>query len=327
MVHRRRQWRAENQDIYIKEKLRKNRYLISGNRGIDYQVDLSKPDCECPDWQTEKPKGGCKHILKIKLKEGAINPLPSAKTNFGSERSRSAGDYPSNWSSLRKRTLKRDNWKCQSCGNSGGEFGDATLQAHHIIPKSKGGDDKLSNLITLCLECHETEHGHSISSGESSGFSESNHTNVKGGREPDEISMSDYLSGNNHTETDFSDSDINQSRWRTDRAWVGSTQKWWHFVALADLRKAYRYRRLSINFVEYDTQSVTDSDDENSSDSATAIEFTGTVVQTGNPIVINNGKQTYSVESNKSVRLGQQVTAYGKIDDSDKIIAESLEIE
>jgi hypothetical protein len=242
MVDLRRQWRAENQDIYIKERLEQNRYLISGNRGIDYQVDLSKPDCECPDWQTEKPKGGCKHILKIKLNKGIREPLPIARTNFGPERSRSAGDYSSNWSSLRKRTLNRDNWKCQSCGSLGGEFGDATLQAHHIIPKSKDGDDKLSNLITLCLKCNKTEHGQSISSRKNRSFSESNHTLEKDDRELGEVSMSDDLSGKNYTEADSSDSDISRSMRRTDRAWIGSAQRWWHFVALADFRKSYRYK-------------------------------------------------------------------------------------
>lgn len=37
----------------------------------------------------------------------------------------------------------------------------ATLEAHHIIARGLGGDDDLSNLITLCHKCHrDIEDGH-----------------------------------------------------------------------------------------------------------------------------------------------------------------------
>ena len=51
---------------------------------------------------------------------------------------------------------------CQKCGAKGGSKGDAVLQAHHIVPRSKGGADTTENLITLCNACHESEHGHEI---------------------------------------------------------------------------------------------------------------------------------------------------------------------
>src|SRR5438309_12130426 len=49
---------------------------------------------------------------------------------------------------LRLATLKRDGWRCQSCGSSVG------LEAHHITPRSKLGDDVEENLITLCWKSH-----------------------------------------------------------------------------------------------------------------------------------------------------------------------------
>jgi len=49
---------------------------------------------------------------------------------------------------LRLSTLKRDGWRCQSCGSSVG------LQVHHITSRSKLGDDVPENLITLCWKCH-----------------------------------------------------------------------------------------------------------------------------------------------------------------------------
>jgi len=42
-----------------------------------------------------------------------------------------------------------------------------------------------------------------------------------------------------------------------------------------------------------------------------AVEFTGTVVQTGNPVVLDNGSETRSVETNDILRLGEEVTVRG----------------
>ena len=166
MVDRRRQWRAENQQISIKKKIESGKYIVKGTQGDEYFVDINKPFCACPDWEKRKPNGGCKHILKAKIKTGDVSNLPNQKTNAGSYLNKT--EYPDNWRKLSKQTKKRDGWKCQKCYNKGGKYGNAELHAHHIVPKSKGGDDKLSNLITLCVECHEDQHGHPI------GFNQSN---------------------------------------------------------------------------------------------------------------------------------------------------------
>jgi len=41
------------------------------------------------------------------------------------------------------------------------------------------------------------------------------------------------------------------------------------------------------------------------------VEFTGTVVQTGDPVVLDDGQQTKSVETDASLRLGEEVTVRG----------------
>lgn len=46
----------------------------------------------------------------------------------------------------------RDGYKCRVCKV------ETNLQVHHIKLKSKGGTDKLSNLMTLCSDCHEKHH-------------------------------------------------------------------------------------------------------------------------------------------------------------------------
>lgn len=44
--------------------------------------------------------------------------------------------------------FKRDGFKCLCCGY------DKRLEIDHIIPVSKGGENKLSNLQTLCKSCN-----------------------------------------------------------------------------------------------------------------------------------------------------------------------------
>jgi len=55
---------------------------------------------------------------------------------------------------LRFEILKRDNFTCQYCGRNPKQD-KVKLQIDHIIPKSKGGNDNPSNLITACLECNQ----------------------------------------------------------------------------------------------------------------------------------------------------------------------------
>jgi len=55
---------------------------------------------------------------------------------------------------IRSKILLRDHFRCQECGYF------KHLEVHHIIPRSKGGSDDLTNLVTLCQRCHAKKHGH-----------------------------------------------------------------------------------------------------------------------------------------------------------------------
>ena len=46
----------------------------------------------------------------------------------------------------------RDHYTCQCCKKS-----NKKLRTHHILYKSKGGSDRVDNLITICDECHTSE--------------------------------------------------------------------------------------------------------------------------------------------------------------------------
>jgi ATP-dependent DNA helicase RecQ len=53
---------------------------------------------------------------------------------------------------LRHQVLRRDGWRCQSCG---ARF---NLEVHHQAFRSHSGDDSEENLITLCTACHAAVH-------------------------------------------------------------------------------------------------------------------------------------------------------------------------
>jgi len=54
--------------------------------------------------------------------------------------------------SLRWLVFQRDDWKCVSCGRSSHD--NVILNMDHILPRSKGGPDRIDNLQTLCWECN-----------------------------------------------------------------------------------------------------------------------------------------------------------------------------
>src|SRR5438445_1920247 len=56
---------------------------------------------------------------------------------------------------LREQVLRRDGWRCQSCGSM------TNLEVHHREFRSHRGADDECNLITLCCDCHSSTHGYS----------------------------------------------------------------------------------------------------------------------------------------------------------------------
>lgn len=52
---------------------------------------------------------------------------------------------------IRREVFKRDKFSCVYCGSP-------ALYVHHITSKSRGGTDELSNLVSICVPCHEKLH-------------------------------------------------------------------------------------------------------------------------------------------------------------------------
>ncbi len=59
---------------------------------------------------------------------------------------------PEFYEDMRQQVLRRDGWRCQSCGTM------SNLEVHHQAFRSHVGDDSEENLITLCAGCHADIH-------------------------------------------------------------------------------------------------------------------------------------------------------------------------
>ncbi len=59
--------------------------------------------------------------------------------------------------SIRKATLARDNNTCQCCRRGGESYIDS-LDYHHVVPVALGGEDSVSNGVSLCVLCHRLVH-------------------------------------------------------------------------------------------------------------------------------------------------------------------------
>jgi 5-methylcytosine-specific restriction endonuclease McrA len=56
----------------------------------------------------------------------------------------------SEWNELRLRVLRRDAYTCVYCGRE-------ATEADHVIPKDKGGQDTMTNLVASCKTCNASK--------------------------------------------------------------------------------------------------------------------------------------------------------------------------
>ena len=57
---------------------------------------------------------------------------------------------------FRTAVLEAAGYECQRCGSL------FDLEAHHFLPKSRGGEDDPANGICLCHSCHRGVHDHTV---------------------------------------------------------------------------------------------------------------------------------------------------------------------
>ena len=59
---------------------------------------------------------------------------------------------PDNWDEIRSVIIRRHRNHCLRCDK---KFNKADLSVHHLIPRDLGGSNEPSNLVALCVPCHD----------------------------------------------------------------------------------------------------------------------------------------------------------------------------
>ena len=104
-----------------------------------------------------------KHLSEFaKNKPSMFGIIKTCKICYNNKFRRKVSQYESNryFGGEKSQILKRDGYKCQSCGMTNAQHKakwKRTITIDHINGKGRNSEDKdnrVSNLITLCLSCH-----------------------------------------------------------------------------------------------------------------------------------------------------------------------------
>src|SRR5688500_13770997 len=71
------------------------------------------------------------------------------------DKRKAAREKLSAWKGVRRVVLARDKGRCRVCDMK-------AYDVHHLLPRSRGGRDVESNLVSVCRLCHTDIHGHVI---------------------------------------------------------------------------------------------------------------------------------------------------------------------
>ena len=86
---------------------------------------------------------------------------------------------------VKSAVLNRDNYTCQICGEK-----DTRLEVHHIQFRSKGGSNRMDNLVTLCRDCHKQIHsGGLVFDKKIKSFKHASHMNIMRSRLVEELRL------------------------------------------------------------------------------------------------------------------------------------------
>ena len=86
---------------------------------------------------------------------------------------------------VKSAVLNRDNYTCQICGEK-----DTRLEVHHIQFRSKGGSNRMDNLVTLCRNCHKQIHsGGLVFDKKIKSFKHASHMNIMRSRLVEELRL------------------------------------------------------------------------------------------------------------------------------------------
>lgn len=136
-----------------KTRYRKARFL---NRGNSIKKGRYCPTIVSKCYGHEREIEFCKKILPIKdlvLETGKFDTQLMEKPWLQEHKWAYQRGANYGYANAREHALVRDNYTCQCCGKK-----NCRLEVHHLLPRSRGGSDRLENLITLCSDCHHLAH-------------------------------------------------------------------------------------------------------------------------------------------------------------------------
>ena len=93
-------------------------------------------------------------LLVVVVFIGFINSSDEKKEPSLKVSSLLSKNYPPDWEEISRQVRDRDGYRCGNCGSK------TNLHVHHIVPLARGGTNQLSNLRTLCEDCHKKIHPH-----------------------------------------------------------------------------------------------------------------------------------------------------------------------
>ncbi|NLE27797.1 MAG: hypothetical protein GX625_21165 [Clostridiaceae bacterium] len=98
----------------------------------------------------------CNKFLEIKKRDSLI--LKDMLNSFSQELTSLYDlflEYPPDWENRRSQVIARDRI-CQQCSKQVKRRN--KMHIHHVVPRSKGGTNRLDNLVLLCEKCHKKIH-------------------------------------------------------------------------------------------------------------------------------------------------------------------------
>lgn len=237
-------------------------------------------------------------------------------------------EYPDNWDAIRKQAYERDEYTCQNCGVGGGRNGDAELHAHHIVPLNAGGNNVLSNIKTVCHDCHARIHNHMSSESDveevtaTTGSGSQSTVNEESGEWVECTGEIIYntrrdpplLENGSERMVVETDKTLNMYDYYTVRGWLDD--------GCVDTVSGFPVQgRIKAEEVEEAPDEKPDYE----------VEISGTVVGT-DPIALENEFDTFRVETDTTLRLGEKVTIRGDMGDgltlkAHKVLNEGMEDE
>lgn len=98
-------------------------------------------------------RGVIRDLINQANSQKADKPVKRKKKEIATNKSQSNNEKRSRYIpvSVRVSVLHRDSYKCVFCGRGAPNV---ELEVDHIVPFSKGGNNDICNLQTLCFDCN-----------------------------------------------------------------------------------------------------------------------------------------------------------------------------